>query len=243
MVKAANLYNINHERFINPIEPEICYLLGLLWADGYIGRNHWDYLIVLELNETDFLSIDNLMNYIGKWYKVYIKSKNKIFGKKSYECQAKIKASTSNKQLYNFLLSMDYNTKSTSSPNKILNIIPKPLQRYWFLGYFDGDGCWYIGNRYYFKSSSTYEQDWEFLHNYLSHNNIPISIPYKELKSNGTKGSHYYITKLSSIVQLGNLIYPNGFEFGLKRKYDKYKQIEERYLSKINSSASSVCQT
>jgi intein-encoded DNA endonuclease-like protein len=50
-------------------------------------------------------------------------------------------------ELSNFLKSNDYLIKSVASPTKILLNIPEEFQSYFYLGFSDGDGCFYYNTK------------------------------------------------------------------------------------------------
>jgi len=51
--------------------------------------------------------------------------------------------------IYDFLSENNYKEKSYVSATKILNKIPNNLKKYFFRGYFDGDGSIYKYEKYY----------------------------------------------------------------------------------------------
>src|SRR5574343_602426 len=55
---------INAHNFVACNSKEVCYLLGLLWADGYLGKK---YRIVLEIQRIDFLDIQDVLLSTGAW--------------------------------------------------------------------------------------------------------------------------------------------------------------------------------
>ena len=121
---------------IEKITPEMAYVLGLLWADGYVlmrGKNHGQ--ITMGNIKEDSLYFRVFFEKVGKWTIREIKG-NKRKDQMTFCCY--------DTNFIKWLYEHDYKAKSTISADKILNTIPKSLHQYWFLGLFDGDGCIYI---------------------------------------------------------------------------------------------------
>lgn len=57
-------YNINLEEFINPTKKEYVYILGLLWADGYIYKSG---SVSLMCKDDDSKNICDLFLRTGNW--------------------------------------------------------------------------------------------------------------------------------------------------------------------------------
>ena len=83
------------------------------------------------------LEIESTIMKTGNWNKYYIKGRLK----NNTICKDSILYRIGFKKLYNIFKEYDYDIKSTISPYKILNSIPKELKHYFFLGLIDGDGC------------------------------------------------------------------------------------------------------
>ncbi len=92
--------------------PYSIYLLGFLWADGYVkNKNH----IKLKIAATDEDCLDQMFNSLFSWNKYIRKSKTNV--------QESVEYSLHNPLYYNFLLENDYLIKSGASPDKILKEI------------------------------------------------------------------------------------------------------------------------
>lgn len=210
------------EEFQNITKPEIAYLLGFLWADGYITKlKKWNSTIVsLEIVQDDFIDIQQTIAISGQWNYYYNRIKNK-------STRQYARCTTADKKLYYFLEKMDYIANTNISPNKILYTIPERLQHYWYRGYFDGDGSFLVKKterRMIF--TSCYNQDWEFLIR-LAHQ-LPFNYYIKICGTKKSKWSNFHIGQTLSIQQLGNYIYQNRDQdnIGLIRKYNKFLQIK-----------------
>jgi hypothetical protein len=215
--------NINPDLFYNISTKEISYLLGLIWADGFLNpsKNGKNSNLGFTMVKEDIDIIKPMLESIGKWN--YYERKQPVESWKP-----SINVITNNKRILNFLIEHDYNKKSHISADKILSKIPDELKHYFFRGLIDGDGCFY----YYkpengstlrqFALASTYEQDWSYFENLCKEKNIK----YKIKRTIGKKSSSSVIriTNKDGIKNLGNFIY-NNFEnelIGLARKYNKF---------------------
>jgi hypothetical protein len=233
--KSYDKFNINPEYFLNPKTKEAAYILGLIWADGWI-RNEGVGLsnsINISMCSEDLDNLLPIFDKSGKWNKYKISQPNR---------KIQTKLETQNRVIVEFLIKHNYNNKSGGSPNSIINCIPKDLIHYWFLGLVDGDGCFYF-NKYshQFSIASTYNQDWQFMIDLLDKLGVKkYTIKRREqLKPNGDihRSSIIRITNINDIVTFGNFIYQN-YEFdniGLLRKFNKFKLIQSKQSKRIVS--------
>lgn len=212
-------YTVNPDNFINNISAESAYVLGLLWADGHIYKkinNKNNYRINLVCCAEDIHNIKETILKTGDWS---FKAKPQISTKQEL-CTIVF---TNNRHLHKFLSENDYTIKSESSANKILSIIPSTLHRYFFLGLIDGDGCWFYKKYKYdsrkFFISSSYNQDWSYVEQLFKSLNIKYTIRRNILTSG--RNSEICFTKRVYFKYLYDYLWPNGFEFGFLRKYQK----------------------
>ena len=157
---------------------------------------------------------------VGKWNITY--SNNE---KRNYRNQIRLDISDS--IFKNFLLENDFIEKSFKSPDKIISIIPENNLKYFIRGISDGDGCFYYNKKQYtrqFTIASTYDQDWSYIINIL--NNIGCRFKIEKTNKENSKSSIIRITN-KDILKLGHFIYDDFF--GLSRKYEKFKLIEDSY--------------
>lgn len=195
---------------------EFVYYLGFLWADGNIRRTG----IKLEIMKEDLMDILNdLLKIDFIKFNTYSRERNVFKPSMSiYFCNAK---------LYDSFFSIYFKDKSSSSPDKLLEIIPENFIRYFFNGLIDGDGNFYVSENLKIKQfniSSTFDQDWSYLESIFEKLNIK---KYEIRKSENKKGksSVIRISNYDDIFKLYKFIYPNEFEIGLRRKYEKCKII------------------
>ena len=215
--KPFESFAVNPRPFLYPETPEIAYLLGLLWADGYIllpGR------IILECVQKDMVHFKPLFDATGNWcYSERIRA--------GRQPQASIY--TNNGVLAQHLNSKGYYPRSACNYEQILDTIPKELHSFFFLGLMDGDGNWYFHEERGLRQASisaSINQDWSSVESILTDLGISYSIsrsfPHHKSQSSGIR-----VIGKRNITILGNYLYPNpiAVELALPRKYEKWKVI------------------
>lgn len=218
-------FKINPEQFLNITTPEISYILGFLWADGYIRKD----VIILWLKRTDAENIKHIFDKIGEW-NIYYRYKNNSY-RKEQMCFL-----TNNRFIYDFLVDNDYKEKSLKSPDKILSLIPNNLKHYFYRGYFDGDGSIYKYDKYYqigLNICSTYNQDWNFMIKLFETLKINVTIKqnkYLTKDNKENKLSRLTILNKKEVIVFCDYIYQNFDNIALIRKYNIYKQIKYKFL-------------
>lgn len=214
------IHQVNEKQFINPTNPISIYILGLLWADGYILP---PYSIRLTTTYPDANTFVPLFMKTGKWK--YYRKKFKNHPKWKESCIIK----TSNKSLNQFLLENDYQSKCEIGANKILSIIPLQLKYYWFRGFLDGDGNIHTDNKgcHKLSFSSSLNQNWIFLENLCKELNINYSI-HKEKRKTGNS-SKFSIYGKYKVIKFCEYIYKNRYEdsIGLERKFNNFLQLKK----------------
>jgi hypothetical protein len=222
--KPTKIYRVDHTQFLTSINEELSYILGLLWADGTIYKN----AINVELKKEDMLALLPTFESIGSWnyYERQRVKKGLPFG--SVQSQL----NTSNKHLVNFLISMDYKNK-TVGPRKILQHIGDQYETCFWHGFFDGDGCLYIGNgankSITLQFWSGIDQDWSPLTTFLQKHDTSYKIwKYERQKPSGVvhRSSCLGVKNTNSIRNILSLFYDKESK-GLVRKYDKYLKLVE----------------
>ncbi len=211
-------------KFININSPIISYILGLLWADGYINNKEGQRQVKLTTTFPDAEYFIELFNKTGEWSKYFHIYKNNPSWRKRCDI------STHNELLCNFLQSKDYLIKTNASADKILEVIPDNLKHYWFLGLLDGDGCIVVDKKYKCYSiifCSSYEQNWNYLEKLLNQLNIKFSI-HKQLTQKGNS-SKVKISNRKDCIKLLDYFYENYEKdnIGLKRKHLKYLELKQ----------------
>lgn len=223
-------YKIDHNKFIDEKCSEIAYILGYLWADGYIYKNQ----INIELCKDDVINILPIFNNVGVWnYYERQRTRNGLpFGK----LQAKL--NTSNKELVDFLSTMDYKDKE-NGPIKIIKHIGPDFEPDFWHGYFDGDGCLYIRKDTHSPLTlqfwSSIDQNWSSLIQYLNMYETSYKIwKYERLKPNGKihRSSCFGVKNTLKIKLLLSTFYKSGL-IGLDRKHEKYIELCDKISRRV----------
>jgi Mor family transcriptional regulator len=193
------------------------YFLGFLWSDGFVERKRVgieiiedDAVEILEsIKKIDFLKINTMRRT----------RENRKPQMSIYFC---------NVNFYDYFISKYFIDKSIKSPIDLINDIPNDLVRYFYLGLIDGDGCFYFNlknkNRQFYVTSS-HNQDWSHMEDLFKLLNISQYEIRRVINKNGNKSSYIRVKKYKEIKSLYNYLYPNGYEMGLKRKYNKCSDI------------------
>ncbi len=194
------------------IDKYIAYYLGYLWADGNLYKSN----IALEIVRTDYDQISDVIKKIGikNIYYRHRKNSKRI-------CKPSANIYISSVKISRILSLFDYRIKSNEQPTKILTKIPLELHRYFYLGLFDGDGSFSVKQKVVsFTYASTYTQKYDFIENLFKTLNIEIYNIYR-YKKEKSRSSVITICNWWDLTKLIEYLYPNNYEFGLKRKYDK----------------------
>ena len=209
--------NFDIQDFLNISTPQIAYYLGLSWADASLDKK--SYRLSLEVTEDDGVNFYEMIKDIGMFT---------IYKRTRVNRKPQMMISLNNKKICDYLESLGFREKSLISPSKLLKVIPIELHDFFWLGYFDGDGCFYNKNLICQACfSGSYNQDWSSLENYLINKNIRYKIK-RFITKLGHKYSALRITSKHDIVKLGKYFYKNELtKLGLKRKYEKYLKICE----------------
>lgn len=207
--------DILNNSFLTVDSPQIAYLLGIIWGDGSLyngqqeGRKKYIYLGILT---SDFDDIKNIFD--ENWR---IKNRVRKNRKKSIT-----EAINHNSNFSAFLYKNDYNDKSVKSPTNILQKIPENLKHYFWRGYSDADGCFYVSKSkkcFQYALAGSYQQDWKEFEKLLQKLDIKYTLKKSILKT--SKYSVIRFCKKADFIKFGDYIY-KGEQFGLKRKYNKF---------------------
>jgi hypothetical protein len=191
------------------------YFLVYLWADGSVERRRF----MLEIIEEDAIEIlDDIKNIDFLNIKTYKRERK--------DRKPQICIYFCNVKFYDDFLSKYFINKSFTSPDKLLKDIPEELRRYFYLGLVDGDGCFYFNNKLrQFYVTSSYNQDWNYLECLFKKLDITQYEIKRVITKSGDKSSYIRIKKYKEILNLYNYLYPDNYEIGLNRKYNKCKEI------------------
>lgn len=207
--------SINADGFINCETKYHAYLLGFMWADGYLLYEKKRKEMRVEIVNDDMVNIKNIFDMTGKWYFITRNRKNRL---------PQTMASGNNAKLCDYLHENDYKEKSMVSPTKIIKSIPKKFIKYFLRGWSDGDGCFYTNGRTrHFSICGSYEQDWTAIEQIFNENNIDYKIQRRTHKTG--KFSVIRVWNKKSLINLSKTLYQDYDGIGLMRKYDKCQQI------------------
>lgn len=201
------------QNFLEKPDKFFAYWLGFLWADGWVQGNH----IYFHFLKDDYINIKNIFDHVANFETKFV-----MLPERREQSWVKLK----NRILVDFLKSKDYQSK-TDSPDKIIQWLPENLRNYWFLGYFDGDGSFYLNDKYSLCQvavSGPHTQQWNFMENLCTKLQIQGNQIKRPITNKGHKYSQYTIGSKKNFLKFGSYIYPNNYEFGLKRKYEKYEK-------------------
>lgn len=198
--------------------PISVYLLGLIWSDGHLGVK---YSVTITCVTSDLKQLDSLITQTGNWGIFYRQPKGNRQPQQTFYISDKI--------LYQFLENHGYKKKSTEPATKILNLIPPNLQKYWWRGFLDGDGCIFSKTGYQVFFTSSLNQDWSFF------SKLPFFLDWKWIRKETPKGSYSRMllwNKPDCLILL-EYIY-DGYDLlplGYERKYQgflKFRRVKKR---------------
>lgn len=205
-------YRANDD-FFDIIDSEIkAYLLGFLYADGYISS---DGRIGILLNEKDIEIMNLIRNFLAP------NSEIKHINYQNFKRDPQIKLRFQSKQLYKRLQEFGFTTDKTHHNCEILSKIPEDFKRHFIRGYCDGDGSIrFVKN--YNKNNTSY---WASL-GIVFCNGVPKILEeineYFKLPNGIKQRKNWYTLsfyKKEHVKYICELLY-NDCTYYLKRKYD-----------------------
>jgi len=209
----------SNEDFFKNWNPIMAYVLGFLFADGNIENSPYMRGKYIKAINTDKKIIEKI--------KKYLDSEHKIQSIKDVNSKIKTKyiLRIGSHKMYNSLENIGM------TPNKSLTMkfpnIPKNLQRYFILGYFDGDGCVYIDN--YKKTKGrrlliAFTSGSKFFLESLS-NILNEKLSLKQNKVYNSHRSYQLRYSTHDSVKIFKLLYKKQTnDLYLKRKFDIFKK-------------------
>lgn len=199
--------------------PRSVYILGLLWADGNVSKNR--NRITISTTEPDLESISSAVSEVKSW-KIYHKRK----AKKKPHWKEQYHINISNPLYKDFLIEHNYANKSGESASQILQKIPEEYRKYWFLGYFDGDGS-ISKDGSIVDLASCYEQNWDFMERLCKQLGMEFKIERKIAKDG--KKSIFRLISYVNALNFCRYIY-SGYNLGFPRKRERFLKMQE-YLN------------
>ncbi len=201
-------YSLDLEKLRIVDSPEAAYTLGLLWADGHVFLSSRAGGISIECVSDDIDDFETILQRVGNWNRYYRTRLNR---------RPQSTLAISHKPLAEYLTTIGYRSKNDSH-EKVLRTIPQKLQAYWLRGFFDGDGCVYIGKQVCVSFSAPYEQDWSALEALLNAENIRTKIQRRTHSNSEHKHSELTIRDKNSIKNFIEFCYQDRNFPSLKRK-------------------------
>lgn len=225
-IKRQNNYEpIDTEQFINIKKPEVAYLLGFLWADGYVSKRSVTCLVATD----DFLDLKKTLDEIGSWYlhgvePEGVRKHRTVFGRYD-EAFTKI------------FLDYGFKDKSKLVSENVINSIPEEIRHYFWRGFFDGDGNINKLGHYRASIAGPIDFDWTELKNQLNKLEINYSIIKikRQVRDVPHSSSRLQVSDMDSFQKFLFYIYKNRDEdkIGLTRKYESFlKRLQD--ISKLN---------
>lgn len=211
------------------------YLLGRIWADGSIDKHGFG----LSSTVSDFEHMIPYLTASGiKTYRTRQRTQDgKPFGRPVTELEV------SSHVLRDWLIGYDYHIKSGAAPTKVLDAIPTDLHPYWWRGFFDGDGCLYVGRSASLAFWSTIDQDWSELFALYERLGVEWSRSVYSRKEGKHRSSSVQMGKIPMIVKVMEYIY-HGYEedkIGLARKHAKYLEVKARHKRILDRTDPKAC--
>jgi hypothetical protein len=213
--------NIEIKKFYPVDTEEVAYLLGFLWADGYVFKTVRDHSrIGMEIISQDMEDVEKIFSFVGEW------STHDRFRKGRKPQTAK---NCGSDPLYVFLAEVGYLNR-TGSHSQVLDTLSDELKPFWLRGFFDGDGCLYLpkkGRQGQVGFSSGYEQDWSGIEELINTVGCHGTVS-RRIAKNGNKHSLLVLTGNENTIRLLNYIYGSRLDIGLSRKREKYLEYQQR---------------
>jgi len=209
------------------LNDETIYLLGYIWADGYLRKNTCNnYYISLSIVQNDAKAIQHIIDKFGYNHK---KFKHHVYFPKNKNHQPISTFLISDWRLGYFFYLFDYGIKSYSQPIKILKLIPENKHHLFYLGYSDGDGHIHFDKHHFLWSiSSQSSQNWTFLIEKFEQ----LSLKYKiriDKREKGSTGNFLAKGKVDALKWCSYLYQSYLLNnIGLKRKRVKFEQELQR---------------
>lgn len=221
-----------NDTFFDIIDSEIkAYLLGFLYADGYLSK---DGRIGILLNAKDIEILELIQKYICPNTKIVHLNYTNI--KRSPQVKLRFKS----KKIYNKLVEFGFTTDKTHHHCKILCKIPENFKKDFIRGYTDGDGSIRFNS---YKNCKSLGVVWC--------NGVPeILEEIQEYFSNKCKGYFYkyknYYTlsyyKKSEVRYICESLYSNC-NFYLSRKYkNAMSSISYCYNTELTHNSKELCE-
>jgi hypothetical protein len=221
------------ENFKNVKDGEVAYVLGFLWADGYICEKWVD----IELSLKDLLNVKPVFDRVTEW--------NFYTRKRGLSETGSLRKNS--RDLCKFLSTLGYIEKSERFSKEIFQLIPRNLVKYFLRGFLDGDGN--IETKCYSaRFCGPINCDWTEFENILREIGIKSKISKRSTinKNTGNLNS-CSVVKISgkyNFLKFLSIIY-EGMEkdgIGLFRKFKRYKEVLDKVNGSEETKKNRICQ-
>ena len=223
-------YFCDYHYFDNIDTEEKAYWLGFLSADGWINRNEdtGSCAVGIELQYADLNHLKKFNKSIAGNYQITdrwrVCSLSKDQTKKHHTCTIRIFS----KNMYNSLINLGFS--NNKSYDFQFPTIDKKLLRHYIRGYFDGDGCLTVTNKFFAVQFITASESFinsliallEELDLHVSHHNY--------INDFGTLMFNPRLTRNADKLKFLDYIYKDSSIY-LDRKYKKYLKAKEKYTN------------
>lgn len=190
--------------------PEFSYLLGFIWADGYLAEN--GRVVTINIAEEDGRALERVVLSTGSWSsRTYVRL---IGGKR----RAYRTFTVNDKAFYEWLVAHGFRHKSRRGFVELLKTWPKHLLSYVWRGYFDGDGCFYVKHTT-IAGAATF--DWSALRASLKRHDIKAEVEV-QIRSTRAANSRLAITRIADRMRFAEMVYRDRLDIGLPRKQEPY---------------------
>ena len=202
---------VNHNYF-NLIDcEEKAYILGLLYADGYV--NEKTYQIEITLKNEDI----ELLNFIKEKLECSyeIKQRESLLNEKTFKSN---RLTIYSKKLVQDLIRLGcHQNKSLTLKFPTEEQVPKEYIHHFMRGYFDGDGCICYGAFIVIGTK-------DFLNKFVFHIRENCDISSAEQWKPCGNATEWRHTSKKDAIKIYNYLYKNS-TISLKRKENKFKQL------------------
>lgn len=220
--------NLDINKFLNLTDFHTIYILGLIWADGYLKETNNE--IRIHCVYEDIVSLAPSFYELGHWNTYDITPKSYYKGQNN---KKQLAFSASNKIVHKFLRDNDFYEKSILSPDKILSKILPELHYIFYRGWFDGDGTISfledgrgVCQEFDFSIAGNYQQNWNALHLIFRKLNIEYYSICRTINKDKSKSSRCASKDKKDVLRFLDYIYQGEIYPCLGRKYLLYKRLK-----------------
>lgn len=225
----------NYIQYFETKTPEVAWTLGFLFADGCINKRknrNRQGRVCLQINTKDFYEVNKTLMKVVAW-NTYHRVSKKGYNQSSFEIN--------NWNLYRFFNDgLEYKNKNFCFSTKIFDFLPQSLHRYFWRGYFDGDGC--IGTQLYKDNinirstiAGNYLMDWSVLEGVCK--SLDVNCYVIRGTNHIGRWSTFHTQTEKSTLNFIRYLY-NDFQkdnIGLCRKFFKYVDYYEKKMKYLTS--------